>query len=210
VNTSHKPQVISHKFKGLIFVVSGPSGSGKTTLAKKLLSDKNLRNKLAKSISWTTRPKRSGERDKKDYVFVSQKQFAEARQARNLLEWTEYMGYYYATPGDFIEEQIKKAKNVILCLDLRGAFTLKRLYPRNVITIFIMPPSISALLERMTKRCCKTKDEEVRQRLKLAQQEVRAANRYDYCLVNKDLRQAIRQLKDIISQEIKGLKTRKG
>ncbi len=198
------------KKRGLIFIVSGPSGSGKTTLAKRLLSDKSLRNKLVKSVSWTTRPKRSGEQDKKDYVFVSRKQFAQARKARNLLEWTEYLGYYYATPGDFIDGQIKKAKNVILCLDLKGVLILKRLYPRNVITIFIMPPSIDTLLERMTKRCCKTKDEEVRQRLKLAQEEVRAANRYDYCLVNKDLRQAIRRLKDIISQEIKGLKTRKG
>lgn len=190
--------------------MSGPSGSGKTTLAKRLLSDKSLRNKLVKSVSWTTRPKRSGERRGKDYFFVSQKQFAEARKARNLLEWTEYLGYYYATPGDFIDGQIKKSKNVILCLDLKGALTLKRLYPHNAVTIFIMPPSLGALLERMTKRCRKTKGAEVRQRLKLAQGEVKAASRYDYCLVNKDLRQAVRQLKDIILEEIAGLKTRKG
>lgn len=198
------------KKRGLIFIVSGPSGSGKTTLAKKLLFDRGLRNKLVKSVSLTTRPKRSGERDKKDYFFISQKQFEQAQKAKKILEWTEYLGYYYATPKDFIDRQIKKAKNVILCLDLRGAFILKRLYPRDTRTIFIMPPSIDALFDRMTKRCRKTRNEEVRRRLQLAREEVRAASGYDYCLVNKDLRRALRQLRDIISEEIEGLKTKKG
>ncbi len=119
-----------------------------------------------------------------------------------MLEWTSYLGYYYATPKDFIEEQLKVAKNIILCLDLKGALTLKRRYPRNIVTIFVMPPSLDTLLHRIAKRCNKTKDEEVKQRLKLAQQELQAAGRYDYCLVNKDLNAAVRQLKDIILKEI--------
>jgi guanylate kinase len=190
------------KKRGLIFIVSGPSGSGKTTLVKKLLSTKDLEHKLARSISLTTRSKRSGEQDKKDYFFISEKQFRQELKAQNLLEWTSYLGYYYATPKDFIEEQLKVAKNIILCLDLKGALTLKRRYPRNIVTIFVMPPSLDTLLHRIAKRCNKTKDEEVKQRLKLAQQELQAAGRYDYCLVNKDLAQTTRQLKDIILKEI--------
>lgn len=196
------------KKRGLIFIVSGPSGSGKTTLLKRLLRNKDLKHKLVRSISLTTRFKRSGEQDKKDYFFISEKQFRQAQKAKNLLEWTKYLGYYYATPRDFIEEQLKEAKNIILCLDLKGALTLKRQYPRNTVTIFVMPPSQETLLHRITKRCHKTKDEEVKQRLKLAQQELQAAGGYDYCLVNKDLNAAVRQLKGIILKEILYLKSR--
>lgn len=189
--------------QGLIFVVSGPSGSGKTTLVKKLLGDKGPRRILTRSVSLTTRPRRSGERNKKDYFFISEKQFRQERKAQNLLEWTSYLGYYYATPKDFIEERLKAAKNIILCLDLKGALALKRRYPRNIVTIFVVPPSLDTLLHRLAKRCHKTKDEEVKQRLRLAQEELQAAGRYDYCLVNKDLAQTARQLKDIILKEIR-------
>ncbi len=194
------------KKRGLIFILSGPSGSGKTTLLKELLRKKGLTRKLVRSVSLTTRPKRSGERHRKDYFFISKEQFKRAQKAQNLLEWTKYLGYYYATPRDFIDRQLKRAKNLILCLDLKGTFVLKRRYPRNTVTIFIMPPSLDMLLGRITKRCHKTRDEEVRQRLELAQQEVRVAAKYDYCVVNKDLNQATKQLQGIILKEIAYLK----
>lgn len=188
--------------QGLIFVISGPSGSGKTTLLKNLLEDKELRHKLVKSVSFTTRPKRSGERDKKDYFFISQERFQREQKAKRILEQTRYLGYYYATPKDFIESQLNKSKHVILCLDLKGAFTIKRRYPKNTITIFIMPPSQDALLHRIKARCNKTKEQEIKKRLQLAKQELGAADKYDYCLMNKDLGRAIRQLKQIIIREI--------
>ena len=194
------------KKQGLIFIISGPSGSGKTTLVKNLLGNKTLKNKLVRSISFATRPKRSGEEDKKDYFFISERRFKQEQKAQNLLEWTKYLGYYYATPKDFIERQLGKDKHVILCLDLKGALTIKQRYPKHTVTIFVMPPSLDALLHRITRRCNKTKDEEVRQRLTLAQQELSAADRYDYCVVNKDLDQATKQLKGIILKEIMCLK----
>lgn len=189
------------KKRGLIFVVSGPSGSGKTTLLKNLLNDKELRDNLVKSVSFTTRPKRSGEENKKDYFFISQKEFQQKLKAQKILEWTRYLGYYYATPKDFIDRQLNKAKHIILCLDLKGALTIKRKYPKNTVTIFIVPPSQKTLLHRIISRCNKTKEEEVKQRLRLARQELLAADRYDYCLMNKDLSPAIRQLKKVIIKE---------
>ena len=194
------------KKQGLIFIISGPSGSGKTTLAESLLGDAALKNKLVKSISLTTRPRRSGERDKEDYFFISDKRFKQELKTNKILEWTKYLGYYYATPRDFIEGQLYKARNIILCLDLKGAFTIKRRYPRNTVTIFVVPPSLDTLLHRITGRCNKTKKEEVRQRLELAREELSAAGRYDYCVVNKDLNQARKESQGIILKEIAGLK----
>jgi len=190
------------KKRGLIFILSGPSGSGKTTLLKELLRHKDLRDQLVRSVSLTTRPKRSREKSGKDYFFISREQFKQARKAKKILEWTRYLGYYYATPKDFIDRQLRLAKNLILCLDLKGAFILKRRYPRNTVTIFVMPPSLDALLDRITRRCRKTRNEEVRQRLALAEEEVRAAARYDYRVVNRDLREAVERLRDIILKEM--------
>jgi guanylate kinase len=189
--------------RGLLFIVSGPSGSGKTTLVKKLLAKRSLGHKLTRSISLTTRPRRSGEQDKEDYFFIGAKQFRQAQRAKKILEWTKYLGYYYATPRDFIAERIKRGQNIILCLDVKGALALKRRYPRDTVTIFISPPSEEALSERIAQRCRKTKDEEIKQRLKLAQGELEAAGRYDYCLVNQDLDAAVRQLRGIILKEIR-------
>ncbi len=197
------------KKQGLIFIISGPSGSGKTTLVENLLGKKKLKGKLARSISFTTRPKRSGEKDKKDYFFISEKRFNQEQKANKILEWTKYLGYYYATPGDFIERQLNRARHAILCLDLKGAFVVKRQYPRNTVTIFVIPPSLDTLLHRITSRCNRTKEEEVRQRLALAQEELSAAARYDYCVVNKDLKQATKELAGIILKEIAELKDSK-
>jgi len=191
-----------NKARGLIFVISGPSGSGKTTLAEKIIADKALKNKLARSISLTTRAKRSGEQDKKDYFFVSEKRFKQKLKAKKILEWTKYLGYYYATPKDFIDRQLAKAKHVILCLDLKGALCIRKQYPCNTVTIFVVPPSLDSLLGRITGRCSQTKEEEVRRRLELAKKELLAAGDYDYCIVNKDLKQATKQLQGIILKEI--------
>jgi guanylate kinase len=187
--------------KGLIFVISGPSGSGKTTLAQKLTRSKTLKNRLIKSISFTTRPKRQGEADKRDYFFISDKEFREKRKAKKILEWTKYLDYYYATPKEFVDRQLDKGKHILLCLDFKGALEVKRLYPQNTITIFVTPPSLVALQDRIRKRCRQTKKEEIKQRLKLARQELAVAKRYNYCVVNRDLQQAVKELQGIILQE---------
>lgn len=195
MNQSQKPQ-------GLIFVISGPSGSGKTTLAAHLLKTKGLKGRLVKPVSFTTRPKRSGERQGKDYSFVTPDEFKEGRRAKKFLEWTKYLGYYYATPREFIKRSAALGMNVALCLDIKGAFRIKRIYPKNTVMIFVAPPSLGALRERITNRCNRTHKDEVRERLKLAKEELQNKHRYDYYLVNKDLPHTVGKLKKIILKEL--------
>jgi guanylate kinase len=189
--------------EGLLFVVSGPSGSGKTTLLKRLLLDRLLKKRLARSVSLTTRPKRPGEKDKKDYFFISPKQFLALRRKKKILEWTRYLGYYYATPKDVIELNFKRGHNILLCLDLKGARRIKRIYPANALTFFIVPPSFKALKGRIIKRSRNPDQKEVRERLKLAREELLAKKGYDHCLVNKNLNVAVARLKQIIIKELK-------
>ncbi|KPK98725.1 MAG: hypothetical protein AMJ95_02950 [Omnitrophica WOR_2 bacterium SM23_72] len=188
--------------KGLIFVVSGPSGSGKTTLLKKLLLDRSLRKVLVKSISLTTRPQRSNEHRGRDYTFITEKDFRSAQKAKKILEWTRYLGYRYATPKEFVDKQAGQGKHVVLCLDLKGALTIKKFYPENSVLIFVAPPSLRTLQQRIVKRCHKTRKEEIRERLKLARKEILGSCLYDHCLVNKNLAQAVKDLKKIIVGEI--------
>lgn len=185
--------------KGKIFVISGPSGSGKTTLAQSLLKDRKLKKKIARSVSFTTRPKRSGEKNRKDYFFISQNDFKEKLKAKKILEWTRYLGYYYGTAKDFLGAQLRKSKAIVLCLDLKGAAEIKKLYPGITTTIFIMPSSLDELYSRIKNRCKDTKVREISRRLKLAGKEIRAKKRYDYIVVNKDLEAAVRELKGIIN-----------
>jgi guanylate kinase len=188
-----------------IFIISGPSGSGKTTLAKKLLAEASLRGKLKRLVSFTTRPKRPAEKNKKDYVFVSQKKFFSLRKKKKFLEWTRYLGYYYATAQESFQQAFDQGKNVVLCLDQRGAFKIKRLYPRNTCLIFILAPSIEALKQRINLRAGKSQHkqaQEIIQRLGLAEKEIALAKKYDYCILNRNLNTAFRHLKAIVKKEL--------
>jgi len=191
------------KRPGNIFIISGPSGSGKTTLLQKLIASKELQGKLIKSVSLTTRPRRPREEEGEDYFFISKAEFKKRLAAKKILEWTKYLGYYYATPKDFIERNLSTDTDVALCLDLKGAATIKRLYPKNTVTLFVMPPSLATLKRRIANRRCKTKREEITQRMQLARRELCATRRYDYCILNKDLRLALKELKDIVLSKIK-------
>lgn len=196
----------ANKKRGLIFIISGPSGSGKTTLLKRVLANRLLKGKLAKSVSVTTRVKRSGERHSKDYFFIKPQDFHRLDKGKKILEWTRYLGYYYGTKKDFLEARLKEGKHLALCLDLKGALKLKKLYPHSAVTIFVIPPSIKELRKRIEGRCSKTKQEEVNKRIKLARDELRNSRRYDYVLKNENLSQSAGRLKEIILKEI-GFKT---
>jgi guanylate kinase len=187
---------------GKIFVISGPSGSGKTTLLTRLIQDRQVTKSLKKSCSVTTRPKRSQEREAKEYFFVSTAEFRRLLKTKKILEWTRYLGYYYGTPKEPLEKQIDKGKNIGLCLDLKGARILKKLYPKNTVTIFVLPPALSVLKERIQNRCRHTGRREVEGRLKLARREMRAAGQFDYCVLNQKLPVALKELKNIYLQEI--------
>ncbi|MFC1804357.1 guanylate kinase [Candidatus Omnitrophota bacterium] len=189
---------------GLIFVISGPSGSGKTTLAKQLLRSRAIKGRLSGSVSFTTRPKRSKEREGRDYFFISRQQFLKLREKQKILEWTNFLGYYYGTPRERIDRQLKSGRSIVLCLDLKGARVIKRLYPEDAVTIFILPPSLAALRARVKRRCPKTDGKEVARRIRRAHSELSASRRYDYRLVNRVLKRAVKQLQEIVSCEING------
>ncbi len=199
---NQKPEARSQKKRGVIFALSGPSGSGKTTLLKKILENKKLKNKLVKSISFTTRPRRSQERRNKDYFFISEKEFKQRKAAGKIAEWTKYLDYYYGTPKEFLTQQLEQGKNIVLCLDNKGVLSIKRIYPESTVTIFIVPPSLRELRERIETRCNKTKREEIKKRLKLANSELLLSAKYDYRIFNKDLDLAIKELQDIVLSEI--------
>jgi guanylate kinase len=186
--------------KGLIFVISGPSGSGKTTLAHEILKQPKLKKKFIKSISFTTRPKRPSERQGRSYFFVCPQEFRRLLKAKKILEHTHYLGYDYGTSRNFLEQAIKKGLHLILCLDVKGAAFLNSRYPERTITIFVKPPSLDAAKKRIVGREAKTKTEELNKRLQLARKELSFVNKYNYCVVNDNLNQAIKQVVKIIQQ----------
>jgi guanylate kinase len=192
----------TQKKPGKIFVISGPSGSGKTTLLGKLIQDKDISKLLIKSRSLTTRPKRPQEKQGEDYFFVSLEEFKRRLKTKKILEWTRYLGYYYGTPKQFVDAQLKKGKNLGFCLDLKGAAILKKIYPKDTITIFVLPPSLKTLKTRIQERCKCTAKQEIAQRLKLASREIKACSRFDYCILNKNLQVALGQLKKIIKKAV--------
>lgn len=193
--------------KGLIFVVSGPSGSGKTTILKKVLAARQFKNRLVKPVSFTTRPKRSGEKNKRDYFFISRLAFQGKFKAKKILERTRYLGYDYGTPRAAVEQALKRGRHIILCLDFKGVVAVKRFYPQQTVTIFIKAPSLKALAGRIGKRCSRTHLSEIRRRLRLAKKELLLARQYDYCLVNRELAQAVGGLKEIIRRRLYGLRS---
>lgn len=186
------------KIKGLIFIISGPSGSGKTTLLKSLLKDRDLKHRLVKSVSLTSRPRRQGEKEGRDYFFLTPEEFQNKLKDRKILEHTNYLGYDYGTPADFLKRTLKKGLNLILCLDIKGASFIKKAYPKQTVLIFLKPPTLSIAKERILARTKKINSQEVIQRLRLANKELRYVNLYDYCLINDDLEKTKKELKRII------------
>jgi guanylate kinase len=184
--------------RGLIFVISGPSGSGKTTLARLLAKSGSLKGKLRKSVSLTTRPKRSGEVSGRDYRFVSEKIFLQQLRRKKILEWTRFLGYYYGTPKEFVDGELAKGMSLALCLDMKGARAIKRMYPQEAVTVFVLPPSLGELAVRIKGRCSRTHEREIRRRLTRARQELKQAGAYDHRVINRDLGRASRNLERIV------------
>lgn len=181
-----------------LFVVSAPSGSGKTTLCNKLLKDGLS---LKRSISMTTRPPRRSEKDGVDYHFVSGKYFRDTIKKNGFLEHEENFGFLYGTPKKFIERHLKAGDNVLLSIDVKGAMNVKKEYPEESVLIFILPPSLSALKERLQARRSEDKSA-ISARLKLAKREMAYKKRYDYTVVNDRLDAAYKKLKEIVIKEI--------
>ena len=183
---------------GHLFIVSAPSGAGKTTILKQVLSRLPA---VSFSVSHTTRPPRPGEVNGKDYFFVSVDQFTALLQDGDFLEWAEVHGNLYGTSGWAVTAQLERGQDLILDIDVQGAGQLQdRRQELEATFIFIAPPSLAELERRLRGR--KTESAEtIALRLQNARQELAAADRYDYVIINDDLEQAKAMLTAIILEK---------
>ena len=184
------------KKKGLIIVLSSPSGAGKTTLAKKLLLE--LPN-LKLSVSLTTRSPRNTEVNQIDYQFVNLNFFKKKIKKKLFLEYAKVFDNYYGTLRTQVLKKINNGQNVLLDIDWQGARQVKKLMPNDVLSIFILPPSIQELENRLKKR--KHKTDFVKKRMSKAKQEIMHWKEYDYAVVNDDLNKCLKIVKQIINFE---------
>ncbi len=182
--------------RGLLFAISGPSGAGKTTLCNQLVARLP---RLHFSISYTTRPQRSGEVDGKDYVFVSKDAFQKMVDAEEFLEWAEVYGHFYGTHRTTISQTLDEGIDLLLEIDEQGAMQLKKTFPEGVF-IYLLPPSLDALRTRLQNRGLDSQ-EEIQMRLKSAPDEMEHFREYTYITVNNDLNQALKELEAVITAE---------
>ena len=185
-----------------LIVFSGPSGSGKTTIVKNLLKDRDLAPKLCRSISFTTRNRRPGERQGRDYFFISQREFRDKLKGKKILEWIKFLNYYYGTLKDPLQGLLTKKKHIIFCLDERGALKIKKSFPRRTITIFILPPGLTSLKARIAQPERKESSDDIDKRLSLAKKQIAFSKHYDYRVVNDNLKSALTKIKGLILKEI--------
>ena len=182
--------------KGILVVLSGFSGSGKGTLVKRLLEEYD---NYALSISMTTRMPRPGEVHGKSYFFVTQEEFKSTIDRDGLLEYARYCDNFYGTPKKQVMDWMDEGINVILEIDVQGALQIKKSYPEGIF-IFILPPSIEELKNRILGRGSET-EETMARRLGAALKEISSIDEYDYRVVNEDLQEAVDRVKAIISAE---------
>lgn len=178
--------------------LAAPSGGGKTTLCRMLVE--KVPN-AALSISFTTRLPRGNERDGREYHFVSRERFEELIRAGELIEWAEVHGNYYGTSRQFLEEQAAQGKLVVLDIDVQGVDSLKRVFGSRCLSIFILPPSLEELEQRLRARNTES-EETVQRRLSAARAEMARAVDFDYRIINRDLDESFRELHAIVEKEV--------
>ena len=181
---------------GFLLVLTGPSGAGKGTLVERLIA---TRTDCIFSISATTRPRRASEAEGVEYEFVSREEFERRRSAGWFLEWAEVHGHLYGTPVRFVDEQVRAGRVVVLDVDVQGGASVRRARPEAV-SVFVYPPSIDALRQRLSGRGMDT-PEVVERRLRNAPGELRQWREYDYLVMNDHLDQALAGLLAIVDAE---------
>jgi len=185
--------LLKEKKRGVLIVISSPSGAGKTTIAKKLVS-KKLNIEL--SVSLTTRKPRSNEINKVDYHFVSKKFFQTKIKQKHFLEHAKVFDNFYGTSQKEITNKLSKGKNILLDIDWQGARQVRKKMPTDTVSIFILPPSLKVLKQRLMKR--ESSLAFVNKRMSKAKKEIAHWNEYDYAVVNKDLKQCLKEIKKIL------------
>ncbi|WP_339030277.1 guanylate kinase [Spiroplasma endosymbiont of Cantharis nigra] len=187
------------KKQGKIIILSGPSGVGKGTINKELAQDKSLN--LVQSISMTTRAPRPEEIDGVNYYFVDKDAFKDAIQHNELIEYAEFINNYYGTPRKVVYDKIAKGENVVLEIEVIGATqVLKKEKPENLVSIFLMPPSLKALEQRLRKRGTE-KEEIIKQRLDKALLEIPLKHKYQYVIEIDSVENAVAKVKEVLTKE---------
>lgn len=188
--------MIKLKKHGLLIVVSGPSGAGKDSVCN-LTSSYNPN--LWISVSCTSREIRKGEVEGVNYFYLTNEEFEQKIKNNDFLEYTVYNNSYYGTPLYKIKEKLNEGKDVILVIDVQGALNVKRLYP-DAIFIFILPPSMEELKNRLIKRGTEN-HEKIVERFRVAYKEINEISKYNYVIVNDDLEDAAIKMQSIIISE---------
>ena len=184
-----------------LFVISAPSGSGKTTIAREIL---RRHPEIIFSVSATTRLKRGNEVGGKDYFFLMKEEFEDKIRMGELIEWEEIYGSYYGSLKSEVVKALSAGRSILFDIDVKGALSIKKQYPKDAILIFIRPPSMGVLTDRLTKR--KTEDDDtVRRRLDRVPMEMILGDQFDHSVINDDLQQAVNDVDEIIRREMNSL-----
>ncbi|MBA3925082.1 guanylate kinase [Listeria rustica] len=183
--------------RGLLIVLSGPSGVGKGTVRKAVFDDPTT--SFEYSISMTTRKAREGEVDGVDYYFRTKEQFEQAIADGKMLEYAQYVGNYYGTPLDYVEEILVAGKDVFLEIEVQGALQVRKAMPEGIF-IFLTPPDLSELKNRIIGRGTESMDV-VEERMSEARREIEMMNAYDYAVVNDIVDNAVQKIKGIVQTE---------
>ena len=183
--------------RGLLIVLSGPSGVGKGTVRAAIFSKEEQ--KFVYSISATTRLPRTGETDGVDYFFKTREEFEQMIQNKQLLEYAEYVGNYYGTPLEYVENTLATGKDVFLEIDVQGAIQVRELMPDGVF-IFLTPPDLNELESRIVNRGTDS-DEVIAKHMKTAREELELMKYYDYSVVNDTVDNAVQKIEAIIQTE---------
>lgn len=183
--------------RGLMLVLSSPSGAGKSTIARMLLERVS---NLDLSISVTTRPRRSTEVDGVHYHFLTEERFMQMRDNGDLLEWAEVHGNYYATPREPVEAAIENGRDILFDIDIQGTFQLYEKMRSDVVSVFVLPPSLAEMKSRLLGRDEDT-EEVILRRMKTAVGEMKHWVKYDYVVVNEDLDRAYETVLSILKAE---------